>query len=277
MEINMKNNIGKYILLNGEIKHVDKFLDEEITEVGLRYYEVIRIIKRKPLFLKDHLDRLIKSLENENISLKIKELIKENVFNKYLNLVSEFNDYTDCNIKIVINVSLDKYVFFINKFYYPNENEYKNGVKTVSYLLNRKMPNKKVLRNEYINKIKNIIQNKKVFEVILLNEKNYIFEGSRSNVFFIKGESIITTPDSAILKGVTRKHIIKCFLEKDIKIEKRFVNYDELSKMDGIFITGTSIKILPVCNIDDIYYDVKGNKFIKTIISYFNDYIEEIT
>ena len=54
---------------------------------------------------------------------------------------------------------------------------------------------------------------------------------------------------------------------------------DDIQKLDGAFMTGTSVNILPITTIDDIKLGSVDNKVIKELINAYDDmmyeYIEE--
>jgi branched-chain amino acid aminotransferase len=95
------------------------------------------------------------------------------------------------------------------------------------------------------------------YEALLVNEKNMITEGSRSNIFFLKGEVLVTAPDKLILNGITRKHILEICRLNNVKVEMRCVNAGDISEYDSVFMTGTSPMVLPFCRIDDITLNVE--------------------
>ncbi|MEN8907728.1 MAG: aminotransferase class IV [Clostridiales bacterium] len=266
----MDNNIGEFSIYNGEIVNSNYQKIENILNKGVKYYEVIRIINYKPIFLEDHIKRLYNSLDNK----KSINLPEKKQFSIYINKLLKINKYSDCNIKIIYNKDFLSFAIFINKFYYPEKNEYVKGVNTVSLKLVRNNPNKKILNDEYIKIINEIKKEKNVFEIILLNENNYITEGSRSNVFFIKDNYLITMSDDNVLKGITREYVIKYCNDNKIKLVKKEIKYKELKEISVIFLTGTSINILPVKKIDNISFDFEKNIILKKIMKGFIEYIK---
>ena len=75
MMIYMKDNSGKYFLLNGIIKNDSETISIDSTS-GNAAYEVIRIINGVPLFFEDHYERMKGSLE------AIRAFLEENAFGK---------------------------------------------------------------------------------------------------------------------------------------------------------------------------------------------------
>ncbi len=175
---------------------------------GTFVYEVIRIIDGVPLFLEDHLMRLHYSanlagfninISNSEINNSIKQLSIENqVFNGNIKLLFQFKD----------NEQMLFLCFFI-KHNYPSDLQYKNGVKVMLHSTERTNPNAKLINSKLRQTTNDIIDEKMVYEVLLVNKNAWITEGSKSNVFFIKGNLLFTAPKTMVLPGITRKFIMK--------------------------------------------------------------------
>ena len=89
-----------------------------------------------------------------------------------------------------------------------------------------------------------------VFETILVRD-GFVMEGALSNVMAIQDGVVITAPDSTrILSGVTRTVVLELAKKDDIVIEERFIPVDLLYRADEIFLTGTTLEVLGVVQID---------------------------
>jgi len=147
-------------------------------------------------------------------------------------------------------------VYFIESSY-PTEKQYRNGVKGVLFFAERKDPESKVINH----KLKSDVYHKLIleggYEAILVNENNLITEGSKSNIFFLRGETLVTAPDNFVLSGITRKQILEICIENKISVEFSFVKVDDIKKYEGVFMTGTSPMVLPFNCIDDKFFNVK--------------------
>lgn len=86
-------------------------------------------------------------------------------------------------------------------------------------------------------------------EVLYLDSTNkkYLEEMSASNIFVVKGNTILT-PDTrgTILSGITRKSIISIARDYGYQVEERLISIDELVDADEVFCTGTAVVIAPV-------------------------------
>jgi len=92
-----------------------------------------------------------------------------------------------------------------------------------------------------------------VFEVIMLNNKQHICEGASSNIFWTKGQWVFT-PDAStgLLEGVTRSTIMRLCEEKlNLRVVTGEFKLQDLKFSDEVFITSTSLEVMPVVKVDD--------------------------
>ena len=264
------NQSGKfYSVLNDKVVPFD---DPAIisTNPSLIIYEVIRVIDGKCLFLEDHLNRLFISLSLANRKLNKTQL---DLIKSIYTLVSS-NSLIKGNIRIDIcfqqtEVNLLCQIIPHN---YPSSDDYLNGVKAITYKAERHNPNAKILNPGLRERINKRIKNANAWEALLINHQNYITEGSKSNLFAIKGNTILTPPSDEVLAGITRDHVLKLCRKMAINIIERNISYDEINQYDSFFITGTSPKILPLRMIDRIYFNVSG-KIIKNLRTAYDNMI----
>jgi len=250
----MNECFGKKFILNGELHPCDHF-DNSLVYEGDSIYEVIRMIRGNPVFFHDHMDRLETSIRIRQKAplAQIGELRKD-----IINLVKT-EKRKDINLKIVYNYTKDSdnyLVYFIEPIY-PSDELYKKGVKGILFFAERKDPESKVINHKLRSSIYHKLILEGGYEALLVNEANQITEGSRSNIFFLKGDTLITAPDEKILNGITRKYILGICHDKKIKVQFRCVPVDSLQDYDAAFMTGTSPMVLQFYCIGDIYFNVR--------------------
>lgn len=238
---------------NSKFKNSSEF-ENEFFRIGLSLYEVIRVVESKPVFLEEHLIRLQKSSKKigQFIWLNYQELIEK------IRLVIRKNDVVEGNIKIVFNIHENNrnfYCYFV-QHKYPEKNEYLEGVRTIIYNAERSNPNAKVYNHSLRTYTNTIIENPDIFEVILMDDLDNIREGSRSNLFFIKGNGLVTAPDDEVLNGIVRGKVIEICERMGIPVLKEKIAYNSLSYFDAAFLTGTSPQILPIKSMNMIPFDV---------------------
>lgn len=91
------------------------------------------------------------------------------------------------------------------------------------------------------------------FEVIMLNNREHVCEGSASNVFWIRGQWVFT-PSAAtgLLEGVTRATIIRLCEERlNLRVITGEFKLQDLKFSDEVFITSTSLEVMPVVRVND--------------------------
>ena len=214
-------------------------------------YEVIRLSGGKPQFLKEHYERLERSLA----SMRIPVPFTCDELAECIARLAEESGIKDHNIKIEVDVSGHS-MMYLNPTHYPSAELYKSGIRTDLFRGERKNPNIKMMDRELRDATDKAIRAGGLYEVLLVNREGAITEGSRSNVFFVKNGEVYTSPTETVLPGVTRTIIIRIIEEAGIPLHYCEIKQDELSGFDAAFISGTSPKVLPVASIGDIRYDV---------------------
>lgn len=254
--------ISELNIKNGQIVTKEE-IESSLRNKYKKIYEVIRVINKKPLFLREHLNRLFKSIELVGVKseFSIDDIIQ------YINKLIEINHIENKNIRItyINNDEQQVILLYYIRSKYPEKRNYFEGVKTVTVNKIRKNPNIKINDEKVREDIDKIIKNTNSYEAIMVNNERVICEGSRSNIFFVKDNEVITTEDSKVLLGITRQKVIEVCKNNNIKLIKRKIYMNELENFQGSFITGTSINILPVSKINSFYYNSVGNSIIKKI------------
>jgi branched-chain amino acid aminotransferase len=250
----MNECYGKKFILNGNLQPAELF-DKSLVYEGDSVYEVLRMVKGNPIFFPDHMDRLTTSLR-----LQKKEFLADSTtLRKAIINLTRSDKKRESNLKIVFNYNngINNFLVYFIESSYPSEKQYRTGVKGILFFAERKDPESKVIDHKLRSSIYHKLIHEGGYEAILVNENNLITEGSRSNIFFMKGDTLFTAPDNMVLKGITRKHILDICSENKIKVEFLCVKADEIAHYDSVFMTGTSPMVLPFNCIDDKFFKVK--------------------
>jgi branched-chain amino acid aminotransferase len=250
----MTECFGKNYILNGEVRPAGKF-DTSLIYEGDAIYEILRIVDGSPLFFTDHMERLATSVRNRSMELLADPVsIKSDI----LKLTSA-DRKDEVNLKIVFNYNSGSanYLIYYIKPNYPTEEQYRKGVKGILFPASRKDPGSKVIDQKLRSSINIKLTRDGAYEALLVNENNLITEGSRSNIFFIKDDSLVTAPENLILSGITRKYILEICSERMIKVIFDCVDANKYSDYESVIMTGTSPMVLPFCCIDDKLFNVR--------------------
>lgn len=268
----MEDNAGFYLNFNGVIQEASIPIKMD-TSSGKAAYEVLRIIKGVPLFYQEHYDRMDKTYRSIGQSLKLSAgQLKDNI--KEL-LIANKND--SCNVKVVVfhEDGEQRQLVYICKSHYPSEHEIEAGVRTGLFRIVRQNPNAKLINQAYKDAVNAKMLEGGYFEVILTDSADRLTEGSRSNLFIVKGENIVTAPGDFVLKGITRRYVFEACRNAGFEVTEQFVCADGLSDMDGAFLSGTSIKVLPVSKIDNIDLNSSVNPVITAVRLEYDKLLEK--
>lgn len=210
-------------------------------------YEVIRIIDGIALFLEDHFVRLVSSVQMSGFHF----VMDFSEFRHNILELVRLNQIENGNVKFFLSESgkENQWSFSFIPHSYPDADDYEQGVNTELLFAERENPNAKVVQNAVSKKANQLIADQGLYEVLLVDRDGLITEGSRSNVFFVKGNRFFTAPAHQVLVGITRQKVLQCLSELALPIIEDAVLASEINKYDAVFLTGTSPKVLPVRSI----------------------------
>ncbi len=247
------------IVVNGELGEDSKIELDSGFFFGRGLFETI-LVNDKPVFLKEHLQRLNGGLLKIGIKIQIsEEYFLENI--KKLNC-------KNCGIKLAVS---EKNIVFTKREIAYKEDDYIKGFKLKVSKIKRN-PNSYVTYLKSLNYVDNAIERENALkeghdEVLFLNNYGYLSEGSISNIFFIKGDKIYTPSiQSGLLPGVVRRWVIdNCHV-----LEGKFILKDLLNS-DGAFLTNSLMGIMKIGRIEKKI--LKKNDIIDNIRLNYRDYI----
>ncbi|WP_160687345.1 aminotransferase class IV [Clostridium sp. C2-6-12] len=233
-------------------------------------YEVLRVIEGKAIFLENHFRRMENSFKliGEEFSLSYDKI------NSEIYKLIKNEDKLLGNIKITYDVHRKELKIFFIEHSYPTKEMYENGVKTILYFGERHNPNAKIVNNDFREKVNKEIIGENAYEAILVDSKGFITEGSKSNIFMVKGNKLFTSPVDAVLPGITRGEVIDLAKKLKIEVEEIQYKYLDIDKLDGMFISGTSPKVLPIKQVNDINLNI-NNEIIRRLMDAYDDEINQ--
>ena len=88
-------------------------------------------------------------------------------------------------------------------------------------------------------------------DALLVDSDGNIREGTRSSFFVIRGDTLIAPPAEKVLEGVTRKVILD-IAPKILKIKEADIPLKGINEYDEYFISGTTLNIMPVRQINNV-------------------------
>ncbi len=148
---------------------------------------------------------------------------------------------------------------------------YTDGVKLITVDMDRFIPTAKSLN--YLSAVfaQQKARKEGAVEAIYKNQAGQLLEGTTTNIFCFKGNTVITPPDR-ILPGVTRGAVIE-LLEGTYDIALDHIPLTELHHMDEVFITASNKEIVPVIQVDDLVIrDKKPGDKTKALLAAWKAY-----
>jgi len=262
---------GQYFSENSSLNRIALFNPLQFS-YGIVLYEVVRVQEGICLFLEDHLERLQESIQLSSLDYQINSPLIQNILKE---LISQ-NGFRSGNIKIMVHVKPGLppcyYTYFIPHFY-PASKLYRQGVDTALFKTVRINPNVKIFHSDVRNALNRFMNTRKLYEVLLVNENEFLTEGSKSNVFFIQGQEIITPPAEQVLKGITRKKVFELCNQLNFKLIERSISTVQLTDFEAAFLSGTSPKILPIRKIGSIGYS-PAHPIINSLTVAYNELLD---
>ena len=249
----MNECFGNKFILNGKVESSDSF-NSNLVYDGDSVYEVLRVVDGSPVFFYDHLERLETStrLQKKKMIADARTL-KRDIIN-----LAEREKIREINLKIVFNYNqgIENYLVYYIETTYPSPEQYRKGVNGILFHAERKDPQSKVINHRLRSSIFHRLILTSAYEALLVNQQGRITEGSRTNIFFMKENTLVTAPDALVLSGITRKHILEICRENNITVNLECVDAERIAGFDAVFMTGTSPRVLAFYKIDDNYFKV---------------------
>jgi D-alanine transaminase len=88
------------------------------------------------------------------------------------------------------------------------------------------------------------------FEAIFVRD-GVLIEGSHSNLFAVVDGTLLTAPSSNyILTGITRNLVVELAHALQLPVQEAPVLWDQRSRIEELFLTGTTTEIMPVVRVD---------------------------
>lgn len=233
-------------------------------------YETMRVYDGVVFMFEEHLRRLFRSaslirldipLEIDQIKTAVFDTLRANSLkNAYLRLTVSRGygaiglDPDLCSQPTFVIIAEDMKE-------YPSS-LYEKGIKVMVATTRRNLKEALNPQIKSLNFLNNILakieaKEKAAYEAIMLNHQGLITEGTISNIFFLR-DGILCTPsvDCGILDGITRGIVIDLATREGLRVREGAFTVDDLKGADEVFITNTTLEVMPVSMVDERDYRV---------------------
>lgn len=227
-------------------------------------YEVIRIVGGRPLFWEEHLARMRRSA-----GMIGQEIIRTDAeIRSDMGRLAESNRPDGVHAKLVWSKpgGAERFLAYFIPAESPGPDARRTGIHTIRHAGVRETPHLKTVNARFRDRITEARQHAGAYEALLVDEAGYVTEGSRSNFFAVVGGSLATPPSDAVLPGVTRYQVLALCDEIGVEVVERPIHQDDLATLDGAFITGTTVDVMPIGSVDEIRLPSVDQPVIREIV-----------
>ncbi|GLV13561.1 D-alanine aminotransferase [Alicyclobacillus hesperidum] len=245
--------VGYY---NGEFVTPDSGivpLDERGHQFGDGVYEVIRCYNGRPFLLDWHLDRLWMSLQALRI---VPPFTKDECASLIERLIAESREPESAIYLQVTRGSAVRNHLFpeptvkanVSATVRPVTSQTSKAPGTLLMMADERWANAWI---KTINLLPNILAKQTAHDMgadeALLVRDGAMIESASSNLWFVRDNQLITAPaDRYILNGITRRFVMELANQLGIVVRESKLPVEELTEVDGIFITGTLTEVFPI-------------------------------
>ena len=89
-----------------------------------------------------------------------------------------------------------------------------------------------------------------VGDALMLDIQGFVSETNATNVFIVRGETVVTPHADSCLPGVTRRVVMGICADESIALEERNISLTEVYTANEMFTTGTMGELTPVLAVD---------------------------
>lgn len=285
---------AEFVYLNGNLVDA-KDAQISIYDIGITHgvglFETMRLVKGKVFRLDDHISRLFNSAAKlqMNISQTPDEIRDAIASLCQANNLQNSNarmklTITPGNIREVTEDSTPVNSIIISAL---ADNVSRQGqipdampVIITQYRINDDEPGAGHKTLNYFNRL-HMLQQAHVQgygEAICFSVRGFLCGGCLSNIFLVSGDKVITPAlTNAIVPGITRKAVLDICKELEIETTEEEVKSQTLMNTQEIFLTNSSMGIVPVSNIGEHKLgDGKTGKVTQKIIAEYNKILSSL-
>ena len=233
-------------------------------------YETMRVYDGVTFMLDEHLRRLYRSASIIGLSIPFDvDSLKAYVYDTLI-----ANSLKDAFVRLTISrghgpIGLDPdlcpsptVVIIAQEMKVYPKSFYERGISVIIAETKRNFRealNPQIKSLNFLNNILAKIEAKKkgAYDAIMLNVYGKLAEGTISNIFFFK-DNVICTPSTecGILDGITRGIVIEIAMRYGLIVKEGEFTMEDLYSAEEVFITNTTLEVMPVSKVDDKEYIV---------------------
>ena len=230
----------KYFSSNGKLLPISQAtisLSNIEYAYGFGVYETVRVNNGIAYFLSEHVSRLLKSAE----IISLEHTFTTDLVSDAIDALIKANDVATCNIKILLiggpaHEDALLYALCFNPLF-PDRKLYQAGAHFITYTYQRLYPGAKTLNMLPSYLAYREAKQNGAYDALLTDHNGSITEGTRTNFFGVRGNTIFSAPEIDILPGVMRRAVITVAKRNNFDIQVNAIHPQKLAQYDGAFVT----------------------------------------
>lgn len=215
----------------------------------------MRAYRGEPFLLDRHLTRFVESCR----SLGLSPGLSRHSLRRWIQKAYRESRIQEASLRLMLNQYKEDYrlTLMVRPFKKRPLKDYQQGITLRSVATRRNTPeslNPRIKSSQYVNGVLAFLEGEEKSphtDYLFLNKEGMVTEGTTSNLFFLKGESLVTSPLwCGVLEGVTRGVVMDLAGRLGLAVKEVPITRHDLYNADEVFLTNTSVEILPVTTID---------------------------
>lgn len=254
-------------LINGQQSNLISIADRGF-QYGDGCFETVRIAGAKPVLLDAHLDRLKSSCHRLGIPLELSTLSKE------IEQLLHSNNHRQAILKITVTRGVGGRGYrpeqtpaptrIVQLFEYPVSDPVRHagtssraetlGVEV--FLCQHRLSSNPALAGlKHLNRLDQVLASSEIpegfAEGLCMNQAGNLVEGSKSNLFFVRGGSLCT-PDlsESGVRGIMLQYLLDRFEADGVTTEVTQIGVPELEQIDELFLCNSVFGVWPVIKLN---------------------------
>jgi len=221
---------------------------------GYSIFDYFRTYNGKPFLWDWYWERFENSARIMNLTIPLSQTETFEIIQELIKL----SEKDECGIRMIltggysensISSTEPNFIILSEDIHSPKAKEYTDGIRIISHEYQRDLAEVKSTDYKHLMLLQKHLKAAEATDV-LFHYQNRISELSRSNIFIVKNENIIT-PKNGILNGITRRLVLDLIRDKFQLIE-RDIYLSEVYEADEVFTTSSTKQVLPISTIDSI-------------------------
>ncbi|HKC13563.1 MAG TPA: aminotransferase class IV [Vicinamibacteria bacterium] len=259
--------MGFFASVNGNVVPIEEarvsILDNGFT-FGDSVYETLRTYRGRPFALGRHLTRLRASADRLGFDIPFTDAVLAARLDAVLSRAENPESY----IRLIVTRGVGDISYRFERVKGPTvvmavkpydpypEGQYREGISVAVVSIRRNHPQALDPAIKSGNLLNNILamreaQARGAEEPVLLNDRDEITEGASTNLFIVKGGTVLTPPLAAgILAGVTRAILFDLLPDLGLPVREQTVRVPDLLAADEAFLTSTTRETVPIRAVD---------------------------